>query len=275
MDLESTIKLNSGTVIPRLGLGVYQTKAGPEVVKAVTWALETGYRHIDTARIYRNEEGVGKAIRESDVPREDIFVTTKLWNSDQGYDSTLRACEASLRDLDMDYIDLYLMHWPVEGKRLASWSAMERLLEEGRVKAIGVSNFLERHLVELLSKADIAPCINQIEMSPYIYGYRKKTVDFCRENGIVIEAYSPLTKGRKLEDPRLMITAAKYDKTPAQVLIRWALQQDFVTIPKSANQKRIRENANVFDFKISELDMEILNGLNENLTTGWDPTHAP
>lgn len=275
MNLETTIKLNSGTVIPQLGLGVYKSQNGPEVVNAVTWALEAGYRHVDTARIYRNEESVGQAIRENPIPREEIFVTTKLWNADQGYDATLRACEASLKDLDLDYVDLFLMHWPVEGKRLASWSAMERLMEEGRVKSIGVSNFLTRHLEELLTAADIAPSINQIEMSPYIYLHRKDTIDFCRENGILIEAYSPLTRGRKLDDPRLVVIAAKYDKTPAQVLIRWSLQHGFVTIPKSVNQGRIVENAAVYDFEITEMDMETLNGLDEQFTTGWDPSDAP
>lgn len=273
MDLNSTFTLNNGVTIPRLGLGVFQTRPGDEVVNAVKWALEVGYRHIDTARIYRNEAGVGQAIRESDIPRENLFVTTKLWNSDQGYDETLRACEASLKELGLEYVDLYLMHWPVPDKRLASWQAMERLQQEGRVRSIGISNFMKRHVEELLGSAEIKPVVNQIEMSPFIYEFRKDTIDFCRDQNIYIESYSPLTKGRKLSDPKLVALAEKYGKSPAQILIRWSLQHDFITIPKSANENRIRENAQVYDFQLSREDMNTLNSFDEQLTTGWDPTN--
>lgn len=275
MNLQSKILLNNGVEIPILGLGVYQSRAGEETRNAVRCALGIGYRHIDTARIYGNEKDVGAAVRDSDIPRAEIFVTTKLWNSDHGYDTTLRACEGSLKRLGLDYIDLYLVHWPVEKLRLESWRAMEALLAEGKCRAIGVSNYMVRHLKELLSNCKVKPAINQIEMNPYIYQHFLEVVEMCRQQGIAIEAYSPLTKGRKLKNPQLVKIARKYQKSPAQILIRWALQQQFVVIPKSARAERIRENADVFDFNISQEDMAELDSLNEDLVTGWDPTDAP
>jgi diketogulonate reductase-like aldo/keto reductase len=275
MDIHTTVTLNNGVEIPVLGLGVYQSPAGEVTKQAILDSFEAGYRHVDTARIYGNEKDVGKALAESGIPREEIFVTTKLWNADQGYDSTLDACEISLGKMDLDYVDLYLMHWPVEGKRLESWIAMEELLAKGKCRSIGISNFMVHHLEELLGKAHVIPAINQIEMSPYNYLQRKETLDLCQSAGIVIEAYSPLTKGRRLGDPRLVGMAGKYGKTSAQLLIRWALEKKFVVLPKSVNRDRIFENAAVFDFTLSDADSEVLDGFNENLATGWDPTHVP
>ena len=275
MNINTTVTLNNGVNIPVIGLGVFQSPAGGVTKQAILDSLEAGYRHIDTARIYGNEVDVGKAVAECGLPREDIFVTTKLWNADQGYEPTLDAFEISLGKMDLDYIDLYLMHWPVEGRRLESWTAMEELFAKGRCRSIGVSNFMVHHLEELLQKAHVVPAINQIEMSPYNYLQRKETLDLCDSAGIVIEAYSPLTKGKKLKDPRLVETAVKYGKTTAQLLIRWALEKHYVVLPKSVNKDRIIENADVFDFTISEEDLAIMDGFNEDLATGWDPTHVP
>ncbi|MFX1516582.1 MAG: aldo/keto reductase, partial [Promethearchaeota archaeon] len=245
LSIESTLLLNNGIKIPWVGLGVYRSPPGSVTRKAVLTALEAGYRHIDTAKIYRNEADVGNAIRESGLPRDNVFVTTKLWNSDHGFDSTIKACNESLRKLKFDYIDLYLVHWPVEGKRLDTWRAMETLLEEGKVRSIGVSNYMKRHLTELLDNCRIKPAVNQIEISAYNYLYREEIIDFCQSNEIALEAYSPLTKARKLNDPKLIQVAERYSKTPAQVLIRYILQQKIIVLPKSINPDRIHENADV------------------------------
>jgi diketogulonate reductase-like aldo/keto reductase len=275
MNGKRTKTLNSDVKIPVLGLGVFRSPAGATTENAVHYALEAGYRHIDTAKIYGNEKSVGTAVRESGIPRSEIFVTTKLWNSDHGYDATLRACDESLSNLGFDYVDLYLVHWPVEGLRLETWQAMETLLAEGKARAIGVSNYMIRHLEELLNHAKVIPAVNQIELSPYNYLYRKDLVDFCRVNSILVEAYSPLTKARKLDDPKLVELAGKYGKTAAQVLIRWVVQQGMVALPKSTNPARIRQNGDVFDFVISDEDMTYQESFNENLVTGWDPTNTP
>jgi diketogulonate reductase-like aldo/keto reductase len=273
LNLQSTVKLNNGVEIPRLGLGVFRSPRGEVTRQAVLSALAAGYRHIDTARIYGNERDVGRAVLESGLPRGDIFVTTKLWNDDQGYDSTLRACERSLEALGLEYVDLYLVHWPVPGRRLESWRAMEKLLADGKCRAIGVSNFMERHLEELLGRAKVVPSVNQVEQHPFLY--QQSLQRYCADKGIVVEAYSPLTKGMRLGDPRVVEVARKYGKSPAQVLIRWCLEHDLVVIPKSVHEERIRENANVFDFSLSPEDLRQLDGLNEELYTGWDPTDVP
>lgn len=272
--INSTIRLNSGAEIPRFGLGVFRSPEGETTRQAVLHALASGYRHIDTASAYRNEKSVGEAVRESGVRREQLFITTKLWNEHHGYDDALRACERSLGRLGLDYVDLYLIHWPVPGKRLDTWKAFKRLQDEGRARAIGVSNYMVRHLEELAAHATVPPAVNQIELSPYIYQHRREVVDYCRRRSIVLEAYSPLTKGRKLADPALGRIAANYGKTPAQILIRWALQHDFVVIPKSTKPHRIEENAEVFDFDILDEDMARLDAMDEALVTGWDPTDA-
>ena len=272
MNIDTAYTLNNGIKIPVIGLGVFRSPAGEITRNAIQHALQAGYRHIDTAKIYANEGDVGVAIAESSIPREEIFVTTKLWNDDQGYDAALRALDESLARLQMEYVDLYLIHWPVDELRLQSWRAMEQAYRDGKALAIGVSNFMKRHVTELLDNCKIVPAINQIELSPFNYLYRKDTIDFCLEHDIEIEAYSPLTKGRKLDDPNLLKLAKKYTKTPAQILIRWALAHEFIVIPKSTNKQRIIENISVFDFSISQEDIEFLDGLNENLVTGWDPT---
>jgi diketogulonate reductase-like aldo/keto reductase len=273
LHLRSTRRLNNGVEIPLLGLGVFRAPRGEETHRAVSQALATGYRHIDTARIYGNERDVGAAVRDSGIPRAEIFVTTKLWNDDQGYESTLRACEQSLKELGLEYVDLYLEHWPVPGKRLDSWRAMEKLLTEGKCRAIGVSNFQQRHLEELLRHAKVAPAVNQVEFSPFLY--QADLLRYCESQGIALEAYSPLTKGRRLGHPTLVEVARRNSKTPAQVLIRWCLQHGIIVIPKSTRQERIHENSDVFGFELSAEDMRVLDGLNEDLRTSWDPTDVP
>ena len=295
LTIQSKVCLNDGRLIPQLGLGVWQTRAGATCEAAVLTALEAGYRHIDTASMYGNEESVGAAIHKSGIPREQIFVTTKLWNSHHG--NPERALETSLRKLQMYYVDLYLIHYPVR-QRIQSWRALELLRERGEARSIGVSNFTVRHLTELLRETKCIPAVNQVEFHPYLY--QRDLLEFCHRSGIVLEAYSPLTKGERLKDRKLVAIANKYptspregtnsqsrpsivgkfsrhsnSKSPAQILIRWALQHGLVVIPKSANPKRILENADVFDFEISRADMELLDGFNEDLRTCWDPTHAP
>jgi diketogulonate reductase-like aldo/keto reductase len=265
----ATLPLNSGASIPQVGLGVWQIPKGAPCRNAVLAALKHGYRHVDTARIYGNERDVGEAIRESGIPRAEVFVTTKLWNDDQGYDSTLEAFDASLERLGLEYIDLYLIHWPVPGKRKESWRALEKLHRDKRAKAIGVSNFLVPHLTELLQDAEIVPAANQIELSPFLQ--HRETRAFCKEKGIVVEAYSPLTRGEKLRDPRLAKIAGRVKKTPAQVMLRWGVQHGLVVLPKSANAGRIAENAGLFDFELDADAMKELDALEEGLATGWDP----
>lgn len=270
-----TCSLPGGVDIPSLGLGVFRSPPGPTTQTAVLRALEVGYRHIDTAAVYGNEADVGEAIRRSALPREEVFVTTKLWNDDQGYDAALRACQASLDRLGFDHVDLYLVHWPVPGLRIDTWRAMETILTEGKARAVGVSNYMPHHLAELLAHATVPPAVNQIELSPFNYGSRRTLVDQCTEAGVIVEAYSPLTKGRRLADPNLAEITSVHGKTPAQVLIRWSLQHGFVVLPKSSDQERIRDNADVYGFALSEADMQKLDSLDEGFVTGWDPTNAP
>lgn len=279
LTIDSTIPLRHGTTgaveIPVFGFGTYRSPRGEGTREAVLQALELGYRHIDTAAAYGNEQDVGAALRESGVPREEVFVATKLWNKDHGFAQALGALDQSLDRLGLDYVDLYLIHWPVQGLRTESWRALEALLTEGKARAIGVSNYMVHHLEELLDQEAMPPAVNQIELSPYNLRSRQKVVSFCREQDIVLEAYSPLTKGQKLEDPELVKLATKYGRSPAQILIRWSLQHGFVVLPKSARPERIAENARVFDFTLEDADMAALDGLDEALATGWDPTGAP
>jgi diketogulonate reductase-like aldo/keto reductase len=267
LTLESRARLNNGVEIPRLGLGVYQSPPGKTTRRAVKYALEIGYRHIDTAQLYGNEADIGDALRESGIKREQVFITTKVWNSYQGYDSTLQACEQSLRRLRLQYVDLYLIHWPVQGMSLDTWRAMVNLLRSGKARAVGVSNYTIELLQEILQNSDVVvPAVNQVEFHPFLY--QKHLLSFCEKNGIQLEAYSPLTRGYKLNDPTILAVAKKYgNKTPAQVLIRWSLQHGLVVIPKSIHEDRIRENSQVFDFQIGPEDMRLLDSLNENLQT--------
>jgi diketogulonate reductase-like aldo/keto reductase len=265
----ATVALNTGGRIPQVGLGVWQSPRGQITQDAVQSALRVGYRHVDTARIYGNEADVGAAVRASGLPRETLFITTKLWNQDQGHDAALAAFDTSLQRLGLEYVDLYLIHWPVAGKRLDSWRALERIHQEKRARAIGVSNFLVPHLRELLARSRVVPAVNQIELHPFLQ--RRDTVALCQEQGIVVEAYSPLTHGQRLDHPAVVQLARRVGRTPAQVLLRWGVQKGFVVLPKSTNPQRIRENAALFDFNLDVAAMAELDDLEEGLATGWDP----
>jgi methylglyoxal/glyoxal reductase len=255
--------------MPWFGLGVYKVQEGEEALHSVKAAIKAGYRSIDTAALYQNEESVGKAIRESGVAREELFITTKVWNEDQRNDSVLEAFETSLQKLGLDYVDLYLIHWPVKEKYKQSWKVLEQLYKEGRVRAIGVSNFQIHHLEDLLSVAEIKPMVNQVELHPLLA--QPELRDYCKKQEIQIEAWAPLGQGRLLEHPLLQEIAAQYNKTTAQVILRWDIQNQIVTIPKSVKEARIIENANIFDFSLTESDIEKINALNENKRFGADP----
>ncbi|HHV12414.1 MAG TPA: aldo/keto reductase [Clostridiales bacterium] len=263
-------KLNNGIEIPMLGLGVYLSQDGAETVNAVTWALEAGYRHIDTASVYGNESSVGLGMRESKIPREEIFLTTKLWNDDMRKGRELEAFEASLKRLQTDYVDLYLIHWPVENFE-KSWKVMEKIYASGRAKAIGVSNFKEHHLESLLAVADIVPAINQVEAHPLLNN--NGLAGCCRSKGIAIQSYRPLggPKGKLMENATLNKLAEKYGKTPAQIVLRWDIQRDFVVIPKSVHKDRIISNLAVFDFELLPEDMEIIDSMDQGHRFCADP----
>ena len=270
MPEQPTITLRDGRAIPQLGFGVFQIPPGRHTQAAVAAALAAGYRHIDTAAVYRNEADVGAAIRAGGLAPGSVWVTTKLANGDQGAATARRAFEASLERLGLEAVDLYLLHWP-HGLRLESWRVLEQLHAEGLARSIGVSNFLVRHLDELLAHASVPPAVNQIELSPFLYRTREDTLRRCAEEGIVVEAYSPLTKGRRLDDSTVRAIADEVGRTPAQVLIRWSLQKGFVVLPRSSNPARIAENAAVLDFALDDAQMARLDALDEGLTTGWDP----
>lgn len=270
LSLQSTVKLQGGVEMPVLGLGVWQSAPGEETRRAVAEALAAGYRHVDTARAYRNEADVGAAVRESGLPRREVFVTTKLWNADHGYDKALRAVDASLEALGMEQVDLYLVHWPVEDLRNDTWRAMEAILAGGKARAIGVSNYTVRHLDELLGRAKVPPSVNQVEFSPFLF--QRGLLEHCRKSGIQLEAYGPLVRGHKMDHPQLQQIAKKHARTPAQVLLRWGLQHGLVVIPKSVRPERIRENADVFGFALDREDVATLDGLDEGYRTSWDPT---
>lgn len=269
MDLTSSATLNNGVAMPWVGLGVFQSEPGPEAERAVRWALDTGYRHIDTAAYYENEESVGKAIRESKVNRDEVFVTTKVWNDRQGYKETLAAFDESRRKLDMDVVDLYLVHWPVKSDYRDTWRALEKLYSDGTVRAIGVSNFLVHHLSELSAESDITPAVNQVEFHPFVL--QQPLLDYCAEHGIQLEAWSPLTRARFLDNDTIVDIAESHGKTPAQVLIRWDLEKEVVTIPKSVHRERIVENADVFDFQLNEEEVARLDSLDSNTRIGPHP----
>lgn len=268
-DIKGSFKLHNGVKMPYFGLGVYLSKDGNEVINAVKWAIQSGYRHIDTAAIYNNEEGVGEGIRVSGTPRKEIFLVSKVWNTEQGYDSTMKAFEASVQKLNVEYLDLYLIHWPVKGKYKETWKALEELYRQKRVRAIGVSNFLQHHLEDLLKDASIVPMVNQMEFHPYLV--QQDLLDFCKSNKIQYEAWSPLMQGKIFEMDVFKEMALKYKKTIAQLVLRWDLQKGVVTIPKSSKKQRIIDNATLFDFSISEEDMLVLDRLDKGKRFGPDP----
>ena len=259
--------------MPWLGLGTWQLRSGRIAERAVRSALDIGYRLIDTAKLYGNEADVGRAIRGSGIPRDEIFVTTKLWNSDHGYDRAMKAFHRSLDSLGLGYVDLYLIHWPESGARAETWRALERICKEGTAKAIGVSNYTVRHLAEMDTYASIPPAVNQVEFSPFLF--QRDLLEDCRKRGIQLEAYSPLTKGHRLSDPRLLELASKYRKTPAQILLRWCLEHQVVAIPKSEDRARQTEDADIFGFELNAEDMARLDRIGDSYRTSWDPTFVP
>ena len=263
--------LNNGATMPWLGLGVYKVWDADEALRAVSTAIAAGYRSIDTASMYQNEEAVGRAIRECGLPRRELFVTTKLWNTDQGYESTLRAFEASRQRLGLEYIDLYLVHWPVPGKYRETWRAMAHLYREGNARGIGVSNHQIPHLIAIIEDTGVTPAVNQIELHPLLT--QKDLLQFAREQGIQPEAWRPLMGGN-LDLPLLKQLAEKYGRTAAQIVLRWSMQNGVVVIPKSVHEERIRENSQIFDFELDDEDLAAIDGLNENRRFGPDPDHV-
>ncbi|MDH6656922.1 aldo/keto reductase [Priestia megaterium] len=272
-NLKDTVTLHNGVKMPGFGLGVFKVEEGPELVNVVKIAIKHGYRSIDTAAIYGNEEGVGRGIREglkeAGISRENVFVTSKVWNADLGYDTTIAAYETSLKKLGLDYLDLYLIHWPVEGKYKEAWRALETLYKEGKVKAIGVSNFQVHHLKDLMEDAEIKPVINQVEYHPRLT--QKELQAFCEKHHIQLEAWSPLMQGELLNNEVLTEIANKHNKSVAQVILRWDVQNGIITIPKSTKEHRIVENASIFDFELTKEEIERIDELNQNHRVGPDP----
>jgi diketogulonate reductase-like aldo/keto reductase len=265
----SQVKLVNGIEMPSLGLGVFRSKEGAEVENAVKCALKAGYRSIDTAAIYGNERGVARAIPESGIPRNEIFITTKVWNSDQGYHSTFSAFEESLEKLQTDYIDLYLIHWPKGQISTETWKAMEELYEQGRVRSIGVSNFLLHHLKHLLDNARIKPMVNQYEFHPRLI--QPDLLQFCQENQIQPEAWRPIMEGKVKEIPLFQELSQKYWKSPVQIVLRWDIQKGVVAIPKSVKPERIIHNADIFNFELDPMDIAQIDGLDKHARMGADP----
>lgn len=268
-NLQGVFKLHNGVSMPYLGLGTYRSDNDEEVIDAVSDAIEIGYRHIDTASVYKNEEGVGKGIIKSGVDRSEVFVVSKVWNADQGYESTLKAFDDSLNRLQLDYLDLYLIHWPVKGKYKETWCALEKLYAEKKVRAIGVSNFMQHHLEDVMATASVVPMVNQMEFHPYLV--QQSLLDFCNTNTIQYESWSPFMRGEIFQMKVFSSLAEKYGKSIAQIVLRWNLQKGVVAIPKSAQKQRIASNANIFDFELSVEDVEFLDNLDCNQRIGEDP----
>lgn len=269
LKFEDCAELNNGVKIPWLGFGVFEVPEGEEVIQSVLWALEAGYRSIDTAKIYRNEEGVGKAIKQSGIPREEIFVTTKVWNRDQGYQSTLDAFDASLKRLQLDYLDLYLIHWPVKGKYVETWRAMETIYKSGKCRSVGVSNFMIPNLEDLKASSELVPAVNQVEYHPYLQS--PELYAYSKQHGTVLEAWAPIMKGQVMQVPELIAIGEKYGKSPVQVTLRWVLQKGVIAIPKSVHRERIFSNKDIYDFELSAEDMQMIAGLDRGYRTGPDP----
>jgi len=269
LNISSRITLQDGNSMPLFGLGVWAAQSGKETYDAVFSALKTGYRHIDTAEMYGNEKDVGNAVIDSGLNRDEVFVTTKLWDSGLGYDHALKAFDVSLQKMNLDYVDLYLIHWPEKGSQLKIWRALERIKKEGRSRSIGVSNFAPRHLKELLVEGSEHPAVNQIELSPFLQ--QEHIYSFCQKENIHLTGYCPLSRGNRFDDPNLSRIAKEMKKSAAQVMIRWALQRGHTVIPKSVSPIRIEENANVFDFNLNNEQMKILDGLEEGLRFCPDP----
>jgi len=269
MDLSSGVKLNNGIEIPYIGLGVFKAEEGDEAYNAVRWAIEAGYRHIDTAAIYKNEASVGKAIKDSGIARNEIFVTTKLWNEDMRQDNQLNAIDASLEKLCLEYVDLYLIHWPVKGKYVETWKKMEEIYKSGKAKAVGISNFNIHHIEDIMAASDLVPAVNQCECSPELT--QVELADYCKQKGIIFQPWSPLGQGNTIKHPKIAALADKYGKTAAQVILRWGLQRGFVNIPKSSKKERIVENSKIFDFELSDEDFKELFTLNMDKRYGPDP----
>jgi diketogulonate reductase-like aldo/keto reductase len=268
-DIKGTVNLYNGVAMPYFGLGVFEAPEGKETIQAIHWALEAGYRHIDTAAIYMNERSVGEAIKTSGLKRDEIFITTKVWNSDQGFQRTLDAFRKSLDLLRTDYIDLYLIHWPVRNKYIETWEALEELYERKIVRAIGVSNFNKHHLEDIVERRETIPMVNQVEFHPYLVQSDLHT--YCRKQSVQFEAWSPILRGRVNEIPLLIGLGKKYDKTPVQVALRWDLQKGVVTIPKSVHRERIFSNADIFDFNLTETEIGLVDGLDRQSRIGADP----
>ena len=269
LNINSRVTLHDGNRMPLFGLGVWAAQSGQETYDAVLYALKTGYRHIDTAEMYGNEKDVGKAVVDSGINRAEVFVTTKLWDSGLGYDHALKAFDVSLQKMNLDYVDLYLIHWPENESQLKIWRALERIKKEGRSRSIGVSNFAPRHLKELLVVDSEHPVVNQVELSPFLQ--QKNIYSFCQKENIHLTGYCPLSRGNRFNDTNLSRIAKETKKSAAQVMIRWALQRGHTVIPKSVSPIRIEENANVFDFNLNNEQMKILDGLEEGLRFCPDP----
>lgn len=275
--MSTYFKLNNDVKIPSVGFGTWQTPDGDAAINAIKIAVAHGYRHIDTAAIYDNEKGVGSGIKACGIDRKELFVTSKVWNTERGYETTLRAFEKSLKDLQLDYLDLYLIHWPATAHQFSNWrqinsdtwKAMEKLYSEGKIRAIGVSNFLQHHLEPLMENATVTPAVNQIEYHPGFMQH--ECVEFCTDNKILVQGWSPLGRGKVLEDEKLKVIAKTYNKSVAQLSIRWALQNKVLPLPKSTTPHRIKENFEVFDFEILDTDMTIINGLDNLGASGLHP----
>ena len=270
MKIQEVVTLSNGVKMPMLGFGTFKVPDGETVIRSVHTALDLGYRHIDTAAIYQNERGVGEGIRQSGIDRKHIFVTSKVWNSDQGYDSTFRAFDASMQRLGFDYLDLYLIHWPKPLNR-ETWRAMEKLYREKRIRAIGVSNFHIHHLEDLFTSCEIIPAVNQVEFHPCLV--QQPLLKFCKKHQIQYEAWSPLMQGRIFDIPLLNELSVKYNRSVSQIVLRWNIQMGVVTIPKSTHSERIKENMNIFDFEISDEDMCAIATLDHGQRVGSDPDH--